>query len=147
LARLDAAGLRTKSAQRDLFPKISLTLKGQQSSPDLYDLTMGQGFFWNAFSVVSIPLMDGGRGKAEVEDALALGREQFYVVQNLIQREEVFRKEYAAQVQRYKNGIGDILAVYKARQGLLNVQREHKIAQLQLISYRIQLFRALGGEW
>ena len=130
------------------------------------------GFTWNVGALLSMPLFDGRLGKAkimanralldqavenyaqtiltaltEVEGALALERYQQQSVMHLKEQLRLADVTLNSARIRYREGLTDFLQVLTAiatkqaaEIGLLSAQR-------QLVSNRIQLHRALGGEW
>jgi multidrug efflux system outer membrane protein len=48
---------------------------------------------------------------------------------------------------RYANGLSDYLPVLAALESLQRVERSRILAERQLLSFRVQLYRALGGTW
>jgi outer membrane protein TolC len=48
---------------------------------------------------------------------------------------------------RYANGLSDYLPVLAALESLQTVERSQIVAERQLLSFRVQLHRALGGTW
>ncbi|HHI68920.1 MAG TPA: TolC family protein, partial [Planctomycetes bacterium] len=49
--------------------------------------------------------------------------------------------------RRYLHGLNDYLPVLTALSAVQQVQRTMVTAKRELLSYRIQLHRALGGDW
>ncbi len=73
-------------AQAAWFPDISLTASGGYAAPDLKDLFKLSAGAWGVGALLSLPLLDGGRreagvqnANAELDIALASYREQVLV--------------------------------------------------------------------
>ena len=124
------------------------------------------------FANITWPVFDGGRRKAEVDRNEAVVKEQLGVYGQVVLRafQEVedaliqerkqteFLIELERQLQlardtlrearmRYANGLSDYLPVLAALESLQTVERSQIVAERQLLSYRVQLYRALGGSW
>jgi outer membrane protein TolC len=82
-----------------------------------------------------------------VEDALALERKQREYVEALDRQSELARETLDRSRERYANGLIDYLPVLTALTASQRIEREVLSARRQLLSYRVQLYRALGGEW
>ncbi len=171
-ARLETAGFKIAAARRDRYPRLTLTAAGVKSSLDSQQLIDGVFGSWVAFASVSIPLLDGGRKQSEVavqesrrqqalqeykgillqafkevEDALAGGEKQVQIVNDVKKHEESLQDIYELSSARYTHGVDTALIVKEHRLNVIRARLEREKAELQLISKRIQLLRALGGEW
>ncbi len=170
-ARLEAADHRIAVAIASRLPTLSLSGSlGLQAFDDI--ATFFQGYIWSLAANVAGTVWDGGRLSAEQARAQAALRERIAALAGasltalrevedaLVQ--EVRRREHFERLNRqlelaqrlledsrarYLEGVSDYLPVITAvrsvqalEQGLLSVRR-------QLISDRIQLYRALGGDW
>ena len=84
---------------------------------------------------------------AEVRNALA--QEQFQREHLAAQRarEAASRAVLDAARERYSNGLSDFLPVLTALVTLQADQQAVLTAQRQLLAYRVQLHRAIGGHW
>ena len=127
---------------------------------------------WNLAANLVQPVFEGGRRRAEVrrtdavklerlnaygaavltalrevEDALTQERQQRLFIDNLRVQVALARETLGQARQRYTNGLSDYLPVLTALQAQQNRDRDLLTARRQLISYRIQLYRALGGSW
>jgi outer membrane protein TolC len=128
------------------------------------------GFIWNANATLSVPLFDGLRGRGvvdqqdavleerlvayerivlgalvEVETALALERQQHVYVTQLTSQLEIANETLLASQDRYRAGLSDFLPVLTALRAQQAIELEHLAARRALLSYRIQLHRAIGG--
>lgn len=134
--------------------------------------TSNNGWVWNAGATLSVPLFDGGnllastdeaRGALaeavanydltilnaimEVENAIVQERAEATRRSLLQQQLEVATLNVEASRQRYQQGLSDFLPVLNALVSSLNTELELLSSHRLLISYRIQLQRALGGSW
>lgn len=166
--RLQAADLRIAAAVADRFPKISLSASLDTTAPDL------QAFFNNWMATLGgnlvLPLIDGGRRVAEVERTKAATEEALNlygesVLQSIKEVENALAQE-TRQHERldslkqqliYLNeandnirirsayGAFDFLRVLSTLNSLQAMQRTLIRAELELVDFRIQLYRALAG--
>jgi multidrug efflux system outer membrane protein len=118
------------------------------------------------------PLFDGGRRLTEAQQLdltlkrrkwqyelairTAVGRVQDAVLQESSQAEslrslrgqiELGRRLLAEARRLFEQGQSDYLPVLTALASLASLEREGLRAQRLLLSYRVQLYRALGGNW
>jgi NodT family efflux transporter outer membrane factor (OMF) lipoprotein len=173
-SKLEALGFRIASARRDLYPHIILTATGVKSSLDSQQQQLINSVFgsWAAFAHISVPLLDGGRRASgvkveesryqqaleeykgmlfqafkEVEDALAEGHKQAFIVEELKKYQGALQDIYMLSRARYTQGMDSALTVKERHLDMLRVSMERNKAEVKLVSRRIQLLRALGGEW
>lgn len=168
--QLMAADRRVAAAVANRYPKLSLTA-GVSSSPeymrDLFDN-------WLATLAANLvtPLFDGGERKAEVtrtravvEESVndwgqtvlsAIGEVEDALVEESQQQDHIASLEaqmaLSEQVidrmrDRYLAGNIDYVSVLDALLTQQGLERTHLTAKRQLIDYRIDLCRALGGTW
>ncbi len=168
--RVEAADWRVAAAVADRLPSISLS--GDVSTKGL---TVGDLFASPLYSLTAGllgPIFDGGRRKAEVarnravvaelmaaygqtvlgalleiNNAIALEKGQLEHIAQLEQQIEVSEATLRETRNRYREGITDYLPVLTAQQTLQRAEQNLLVARRQLLSYRIQLCRALGGTW
>ncbi len=166
--RLRAADYNVAAAVADRLPRLSIsadiTTTGKRAS-DLFNnwiSSLGANLFG--------PLIDGGQRKAEVDRTGAIAKQKFYrygqtvieaigeVENSLIQEKEQrkiitsleIRLQLAADSiehigHRYRQGADDYQRVLLALLSHQGVQRTLLFNRLQLINYRIALYRALSG--
>ncbi len=171
LRRVEAADARVAAAIADRFPSISLS-GGYGSLRQ--DVTAGliKGEFWSLLGNLALPIVDGGRRRAEVERKEALLREaiagyQQKVLSAFQEVEDALvnnvatqqRVDYLAETamatqatlrlttERYLAGITDYLPVLTAQRTFFDVNSRLLSAQRQLLADRISLARSLGGSW
>ncbi len=171
LKRIEAADASVAAAIADRFPSISLM--GSYGSTR-QELTAGllTGEFWNLLGSLTLPVIDGGRRRAEVDRtravlAEAVSRYQQKVldafrevedalVDNWAEAQRVARLNETSQAtgstlrlttERYLFGLTDYLPVLTAQRADFETRSRLLSARRQLLSDRITLARALGGGW
>lgn len=130
------------------------------------------GLVWNAGAQLSVPLFDGIAGwsaiKAqravldqlmeqyaetilagliEVESTLVLERQERLRIQFLEDEFRLANITLEATRDRYRAGLSDFLPVLTALATRQRSELQLVAARRQLVSYRVQLYRALGGAW
>ncbi len=83
----------------------------------------------------------------EVEDALINESKQSELIERHTEQYEVVRQTLQQARSRYHRGLSDYLPVLNALIKEQAVARELVDARHERLSYRIQLYRALGGQW
>jgi multidrug efflux system outer membrane protein len=171
-ARLMAEQTRVGIARTAWFPSISLTAAGGFASPELGDLFQWSARAWGIGALLSLPLFDGGRREATLQnasarfdEALAAYRQQALVafkdvedqlsaLQLLAQQAEAqqravdaARRATALSDSRYRNGMVSQLELLDARRS--EVRNRRQALQVQAARYQatVGLIRALGGGW
>jgi multidrug efflux system outer membrane protein len=167
-----AAQQRVGVAKAAWFPRVALTATGGYASPDLGDLFKWSSRAWGVEALFSLPVFDGGRRDAGIQNAsaeldaqVALYREQilgaFKDVEDQLSALRLLAEQAEAQERavtsaarstalsdvRYRSG-------YVSQLDLLDAQRSelrNRRAALQVRSAQYQatvaLVRALGGGW
>ena len=168
--RVAAADHRLASAIAERFPAIRLS--GRTGWQGFESMELPDNWIWTIASNVVTPLFDAGRRRAEVDRSRAVVEERLAaygetvlrafeevenaLVQERLQREhlerlgeelELARHTFEEIRHRFAQGIGDYVQVLTALQSLQRVERTELAARKQLVSFRIQLHRALGGSW
>lgn len=174
--RVEAADTRTWSAISSHLPSIRLratpgyTWQRTDFGPMLGGTT--DGFQWSVGAVLEVPLFDGLQRKGtieqrraqhqealqqytktmrqamlEVQTALAQERSQRKRIEALKQEREAVTSTLEAARDRYRQGLTDFLPVLTALRTQQQVELSLLQARRQLLSFRIQLYRALGGTW
>ncbi len=166
--RLRAADSRVAAAVANQLPKLSI-------SADLYTSgDRSRDLFNNWFSSLGAnlfgPIFDGGLRQAEVDRNEAVAKQFFYAhgqlileaigeVENSLAREKEqqinlrsleTQLQYASQTidhvaTRYRQGAEDYQRVLLALLSQQGLQRNILTGRLQLINFRISLYRALSG--
>ncbi len=168
--QLYSADWQVSAARAGRLPAIRLTGSldyGSSNVTDLFD-------DWAANLAASItgPIFDGGRRKAEVvrtravaderlaayretvinaikevEDSLVSEQKQREFIGLLEKQLEAARRSHEESVNRYRNGLIEYTTVLIQLNTLQTLERDRVEAQLNLLQYRINLYRALGGSW
>jgi outer membrane protein TolC len=164
-----AADKRVAAAVADQYPRISISADINTSGSATRDLFDN----WLASLAANIvgPLIDGGKRRAEVdrtssvsrekllsygdslikalgevEDALVQENEQRLLIDSLEIQLDLASRSLLSIRDRYKQGAEDYQRVLIALLSQQGLQRSLVIAHRQLIGYRIDLYRALGGQ-
>lgn len=168
--QLSAADHRVAIAVADRLPALRLTAGASYQGDEVH--TIFDNWIWNIAGNLAAPVFDAGRRKAEVartraavtgllqeygrvvlgafqevEDALVQERQERIFLADLDHQIGLARATLSEARARYVNGLSDYLPVLTALQVLQKLERERLTAQRRLISFRIQLYRALGGSW
>lgn len=165
-----AASARLGVAVADRFPRISLSANVGTSGATTSDLFTN--WLSNLIGNVTAPLLDGGTRKAEAERQAAAASEAYHryrqtvltalseVENALVQesKQEVYLGSVNTQLEladavlertrdAYRGGQVDYLRVLEALTSQQALERQQLTARRELIGYRIDLCRALGGGW
>lgn len=171
LRRIEAADARVAAAIADRFPSINLIGNYGRSSQNVA-VGLIAGNFWNLLGQLTMPVIDAGRRRAEVDRNRAALREtatryQQQVLQAFREVEDALAKNLTTELrieqltitevstaatlrlaqERYLSGLSDYLPVLTAQRSHFDIQSRLLSARQQLISERISLARALGGNW
>ncbi|HRE92270.1 MAG TPA: TolC family protein, partial [Myxococcota bacterium] len=170
LLRVTAADHRVGAAIAAQYPSLNLSASTGFQSPDLLELF--EYWVWNLAANLVAPLFDGGRRSAEVdrsravledlvlaygqaaltavtevESALVQESRQRQHVERLDEQLKLARLAFGETEVRYANGLSTYLEVLNAQRALQQSEQSMLQAQRQLLSFRVQLHRALGGTW
>jgi outer membrane protein, multidrug efflux system len=168
--RLMAADYEVAVAIADRFPQLRLL-----SSGDLITTEFVQFFERQTLSIAGsllAPLFDGKRRKCEVarrrailwermnafgesfltalrevEDAIAQEKEQLALLEDLGDQLEISENTLRESQMRYLQGLTSYLDVIAAITALQNAQRRIISEKKTLLTYRSNLYRALGGSF
>jgi len=168
--RVEAADHRVAAAIAERLP--GLRLSGSTSLQDSNIAEIIATPLWSIIASVTQPLFAGGRLEAEVErnravveerlmqygqvllvamteveSALVQERQQIDNIAALEEQVEIAEKALREARARYREGLIDYLPVLTALQAQQGVELRLLQTRRQLLSYRIQLCRALGGTW
>jgi len=168
--RVLAADHRIGAAIADRFPSLSLSAALPFQAEHASDIF--NDFVSSIAASVSLPVIDGGRRAADIERNRALMTERLddyaSVLLAALQEvedalaQELRQAEYVKQVDaqvalavkthreartRYLVGVSDFLRVLTAEQDLQRLELLRISEKKRLLSYRLQLYRALGGSW
>ena len=172
LRTLEAKDYRVAAAVADRFPSFSLTASYGGASNELSEILKSPNIFWSALMNLAMPIMDGGKRSAASDKAKAAMRESLAayqkavlsalkdvhiaLIRNTRSAEQIYLMEQAVKAgentlrvaeAQYLQGITDYINVLSAQQQLSASQSSLLTSRRQLISARIQLARALGGNW
>jgi multidrug efflux system outer membrane protein len=167
-----AAQTRVGVAEAAWFPNLALTAFGGYASPELGDLFKWSSRAWGVGALMSLPLFDGGRRKAgvqnaeaELDAALAGYREQVLVafkdVEDQLSGLRLLAEQAEAQSRavasasratvlsdtRYRNGYVSQLDLLDARRSELRNRRQALQVRAAQYQATVGLVRALGGAW
>jgi NodT family efflux transporter outer membrane factor (OMF) lipoprotein len=167
---VEARDYQVAVAIADRLP--SLRLQGSLSLSDSNITELLATPLYSILGSVLAPLIDGGRRRAvvdqrraeleeavynygavllqamtEVENALVQERQQRLHISELEAQVDVSGKALREARERYRQGLIDYLPVLTSLQTSQRAEIALLQARLQLITYRIQLCRALGGSW
>lgn len=162
---LAAADYRIAEAVADRLPEFNLTGSG-----GLKSILGSEGLFLNLLLESTAPLIDWGQRSAEVEERKARFREellrysQAYLIaieevenallqekfqadllESLENRLSISRSTLSETRNRYRQGLTDYLPVLSSLQSLQELERDIILRRRQLVSFRILLYRSLGG--
>lgn len=167
-----AAQARVGVAQAAWFPSVSLTAQGGFASTDLGDLFKWSAKSWGLGALLSLPLFDGGRraagvdnARAELDGAAASYRDQVLVAfrdvedqlsalrtldeQATEEADAVGSAARATQLSgaRYRNGSASQLDLLDAQRSELANRRTALQVRAAQFQATVGLIRALGGSW
>ena len=170
-ARLQATDSRLNSAEKALLPRITLTASGGASSADLLALVDPRAAAWNVLMGLMQPIFMGGRLQADIRLNEALVEEnwtqykstalnafreveQTLAAEHWLRAQEQALKQAVEQTQAsrelavysYRQGLIQILTLLDSYRSTLNAQSQYLVARRQLLSNRINLYLALGGD-
>jgi outer membrane protein TolC len=170
---LAAADYRVAAAVADRFPAVRIGGETGFQSSSFGDVgNIFNNWIWSVMANLTWPVFDGGRRKAEVdrtkavvreridaygqvvllaiqevEDALVLERKQAEYLRELEGQVTLARATLREARMRYVNGLNDYLPVLAALQSLQELERSRLTARRNLLTFRVQLYRAMGGAW
>lgn len=167
-----AAQVRVGVAQAAWFPSLALTASGGYASPELGDLFKWSARAWGIGALMSLPLFDGGRreagvqnASAELDAALAGYRTQVLVafrdvedqlsaLRLLAEQSEAQSRAVASAARatvlsnsRYRNGLVSQLDLLDAQRSELFNRRQALQVRSAQYQATVALVRALGGGW
>lgn len=169
---LRAAYADIGAARASRFPSITLTTRLGTASSQLSDLFGGGSGLWSFIPSVSVPIFDGGSGKAavraaeitrdaaladyertiqtafqEVSDAL---NEQSNMEELLAARQSLLKaneKIFRLTEASYRKGLESSLSVLTAQRAFYAAQQNMITARLAEADNWVTLYRVLGGGW
>jgi multidrug efflux system outer membrane protein len=169
---MQAAQARAGVAKAAWFPVFSLTANGGYAAPEIGDLFKMSTRAWGVGALLSLPIFDGGRREAGVQNAnaefdiaLANYREQILVafrdvedqlsaLRLLAEQSEAQSRSVASSSRatvlsdsRYRNGLVSQLEVLDAQRSELRNRRQALQVRAAQYLATVGLIRALGGGW
>ncbi|MCB1148991.1 MAG: TolC family protein, partial [Chlamydiia bacterium] len=166
--RVLAADYEVGAAIADRLPKLTLTMLAELSSFNLRKFFDGE--LYSLAANLTAPIIDGGRRLCEVErrrailwervnafgdlflqaikeveDALEREKEQINLLEKLHVQSQAAQSAFEESQWRYIAGQTNYLDVITALQSLQNIERRLILEKKNLWSYRVALYRALGG--
>ncbi len=171
-AHLAALNARYGVAKANLFPRITLTGNYGYTSNELENLFKPDNILWNLVAGLTQPLFNSGallaekdaaRARyeqgvidyaktvlsafAEIEGALMARREQLEQRKYIIDYLDKARAAQEIAELRYERGLIDYLNVLDAMQARYNAEESLVLVDLGILTNRVTLHRALGGNW
>jgi outer membrane protein, multidrug efflux system len=168
--RLQAADWSVSAARADRLPAIRLTASADYTN--IQSSNLFNDWYANLIGSITGPIFEGGRRKAEVkrtrsvaeerladyretvinamkevEDALVSEQKQHRYIEALDRNVQLSRNSYNEAFNRYRTGLSQYLPVLVELVQLQSLERDRIAAQYNLLQYRINLYRALGGTW
>jgi multidrug efflux system outer membrane protein len=171
-ANLRALNARIGVGKANRFPRITLTGSFGYSSDELDLLFRPESELWNLAMGIVQPLFDAGKLKAgqraaearyqqgvaeyaktvltafaEVESAFLTREEQLKRRDHIVNFVQDARATQRIAESRYERGLVDYLTVLDAQQTRFEAERDLLEVDLEILSNRVTLHRALGGGW
>jgi multidrug efflux system outer membrane protein len=171
-ARLRALNARYGVAAANLFPRITLTGSYGYTSTELDRLFTPDNILWNFVAGLTQPVFNAGKllaeknaageryqqgvidysrtvlsAFAEVEGALVTRREQLRRREYILDYLEKARTAQEIAERRYIRGLIDYLNVLDSMQARYDAEESLVLVDLAILSNRVTLHRALGGNW
>ncbi|MEM5365198.1 efflux transporter outer membrane subunit [Paraburkholderia azotifigens] len=168
--QLRAANANIGAARAAFFPRVTLTSSIGSSSTALHDLFAAETGSWIFLPSVSLPIFDAGRNRSNLQLEEARQKEAVAQYEKIIQsafrdvadalsardwladQVRSARATLGAQTERarlarlrYDNGATPFLEVLDAQRDLLNAQQQLVQIRRALLSSRVALYAALGG--
>ncbi len=173
--RVEAADRRVSAAIAARLPAIRLSFTPGYNwlrvGTDMGDRN-SRGFVFNLGAGLTVPLWDGGRGRAtvelseaqveeriatlsrtvltaliEVEGAIVQERQAKILLAQLAHQHELAEATLGSTQDRYRSGLHDYLPVLTALRAKQGLEQQKLASERQLVSARVQLLRSLGGTW
>jgi len=171
-ARMEAAGLRSSAARKELLPQLSISANVNTSGPVLSDVIDPERLAGNLFSSIAQPIFQGGRLRANARRARAQAEAAIFnyaqtvlgayeEAENalaaeviLAGREEALRLAYEEAVaaeelteRRYNSGATNIFNLLDAQTRRIVAESQYITATSQRLRNRVQLYLAIGGSF
>ena len=166
--RIQAADASVAAAIANRFPKI--TLSGSLTSSFGSPINLFENWVKTLLANLSLPIIDSGARTSqvdlqkaqltsailayqtafleaikEVEDAIVQERQQLLYIESLQTQVELSQQVYEQTLTRFQSGNRSYLQVLTTQDSLHSLNRTLLTARRTLLSYRIDLYRAIGG--
>lgn len=170
--QIEASGLKIKSIKSESFPSFFLTGYSRNAANEINNFTDEDAFGWGAFLGMRIPIFDKPRMQAmlksqiyatdelqaeyesvflkamsEIQSAYLRGENENTALKIIEERNFLIANSFILTQTKYDVGIENLKNVFEQKQKFVQARMEHSKQQLEIISSRIQLFRALGNGW
>jgi NodT family efflux transporter outer membrane factor (OMF) lipoprotein len=168
--KLASAQMNLKSAERALYPRISLTGSGGTTTADLKNLLNGDFGVWSLASNLVQPIFQGGQLRANVDfnqaqAKITVAAYEYAVFKVLAEVESAITNEYylskrelalkkaaeqslaarnLAEIQ-YSRGVSDYLTMLESTRSAFDTESLYINAKRERLDARIDLYLALGG--
>jgi NodT family efflux transporter outer membrane factor (OMF) lipoprotein len=167
---LQAADKEVAAAISNQYPRFSISASTSTSANNVENLF--RDWAYSLAGNIMAPIFYGGRLSAEVdraeavkkqrlynygqtilnafrevEDALLQEKKQREKIQSIKKQVEIARQSYEQLRVEYFNGMGGYLDVLTALDEVQRLQRSLLTANLQMLEYRISLYRSLAGSF
>ncbi|MGE0269505.1 MAG: efflux RND transporter permease subunit [Candidatus Omnitrophota bacterium] len=167
-----AANARIGVAEAAFFPRLTLSANGGLKSVEFGNLFDWESHYWSFGPSVTIPVLTGGRGQANLEanraDFTRTVEEYRQIVLKAVEEVETslsnlkLRKEQAVaqqevlkssrqtaelSISRYKEGLVTFLEVIDAERSRLDAELQATQIVAQRLISAVQLIKAIGGSW
>jgi len=168
--KLQAADWTIAAAKADRLPSLKLTGSARYNSTEFDDVF--DNWLANLAGSLTLPIIDGGFRKAEVERTKAIAEERVNAYRETVLTalkevedalvQEMHQDEFLLSLQkrlqlskstkqeagaRYRKGLETYLPVLTAILSEQSLERTILTAELTKLRYRVLLHRALGGDW
>ena len=160
------------AARAAFFPSISLTANAGTMSSSMSNLFSSDSGYWTFAPSVSLPIFDWGSNSANLDTAKIEKQSSIIAYQAAIETgfkevsdalvgQEYYMEEWKAQKanlqanedyyklaqMRYQKGNDSYIDLLDAQRSLFSARESELSAHLNLLTSRIDLFKALGGGW
>lgn len=171
-ATLISASENQIDARRNMLPSLTLTASGGHSTDEFKNLLDWDNLFWNLAAGLTQPLFQGGKLKAQreianaqLDEALAnytqTALDAFREVETALAVDPLLVNQLQAQktaadearegaelaLERYQAGITGIVTLLESQRRAFSAESNLLSTQLTLITNRIDLHLALGGNF
>lgn len=169
---LKAANADIGAARAAFFPSITLTATGGTTSSSLGHLFEGGTASWNFTPSLNLPIFDGGKNNARLDEAKISKRieiadyekaiqQAFREVSDALAGVETYKSEVGSRRDdmensnkylqlaslRYERGVDDYTNVLTAQRTFYASQQEYINVFAASLNQKVTLYKVLGGGW